>query len=169
MAGSAQPDALPFLKFELDEVECNEAGAFVLGPTNVIAAGNTFTLKTELSFDGGLVPVLVGPPGTQFNIFHHVQNVETGAAFALPQSPSTPGFTVGINTPGATAANPGHITVTSGPYTTGDANIPTPGDLQIPAGSAAGTFRITTHVHAVAPGIRPIVAAYYDGLVIEVV
>ncbi|MEK7325713.1 MAG: hypothetical protein AAB217_10710 [Chloroflexota bacterium] len=167
VTGQAQPDAMPLLKFAMEGVDCNEAGAFVLGPTNVIAAGNTFTLKTELSFDGGLVPLLVGPPGAQFNVFHHVQNIETGASFALPQSPAPIGFTVGVNSPGATAQNPRHITVISGPYTTGG-----PGsgaNLTIPAGSAAGTFRITTHVHAVASGIRPIVAAFADGLTIEIV
>ena len=165
---SAQPDAMPFLKFELEGVQCNEAGAFVLGPSNVISRGNSFTLKTELSFDGGLVPLLVGPPGAEFNVSHHVQNIETGATFQLPVLPAPTGFTVGVsNPPNSLAANPGHITVTSGPYTTGAAG--SGANLAIPAGQDSGTFRITTHVHAKAAGIKPIVAAYSDGLVIEVV
>jgi hypothetical protein len=83
--------------------------------------------------------------------------------FALPQSPAPIGFTLGVGT----AANPAHITVISGPYTTGATG--SGAILEIPAGSAAGTFRVTTHVHAVAPGIRPLVAAVHDGLLIEVV
>ena len=161
---SAQPDAMPFLKFSLDQVDCRELGpGFILGATNVITNGNNFELRTELSFDGALVPLLVGPPGAQFNVFHHVESIETGNRFALPQSPAPIGFTVGVGT----AANPAHITITSGPYTTGPTG--SPADLTIPAGSAAGSFRITTHVHAVAPGIRPLVAAINDGLLVEVV
>ena len=161
---SAQPDAMPFLKFSLDQVDCRELGpGLVLGPTNVIQNGNNFELRTELSFDGALVPLLVGPPGAQFNIFHHVENIEDGARFPLPQSPAPIGFTVGVGT----AANPAHITVTSGPYTTGPSG--SGANLEIPAGSAAGSFRITTHVHAVAAGIRPIVAAINDSLLVEVV
>jgi hypothetical protein len=161
---SAQPDAMPFLKFSMDDVECRELGpGLVLGATNVITNGNQFELRTELSFDGALVPLLVGPPGTQFNVFHHAYNIETGATFALPQSPAPIGFTVGVGT----AANPAHITVVSGPYTTSGTGGG--GNLEIPAGSAAGSFRITTHVHAVAAGIRPLVAAINDGLLIEVV
>lgn len=158
---TAQPDAMPFLKFSLEDVVIRELGGLVLGATNVITAGNSFELRTELSLDGAFVPLLIGDA---FNIFHHVRNIEGGAAFLLPLSPAA-GFVVGVGT----AAIPAHMTITSGPYTTGDANIGTPGDLQIPLGSASGTFLITTHVHAVAAGIRPIVTALNDGLLIQVV
>ena len=163
---TAQPDAMPFLKFSLDDVVVRELGGLVLGATNVIPAGNSFELRTDLSLDGAFVPLLIGD---EFNIFHHVRNIEGGPAILLPLSPVAPSFKVGFTTPGATALNPAHMTITSGPYTTGDANIGTPGDLQISAGSASGTFLITTHIHAVVAGIRPIVTALNDGLLIQVV
>jgi hypothetical protein len=164
MTAQSQPDAMPFLQFTLGGVSCRELGpGLILGSTNVITRGNNFELKTELSFDGALVPILVGPPGAPFYVTHHVENIETGDTLNLPVLPPSPSFTVGVGI----AAIPAHITVTSGPYTTGATG--SGAHLEIPAGYAAGSFRITTHVHAVAAGIRPIVTAINDGLLIEIV
>ncbi len=150
MPGQAQPDAMPFLRFRLDAVVCVEPAG--LGPSSVITAGNTFTLRTELGFDGLFVALL---GGDTFNVFHHVQNVETGATSVLPLA----GGTFTVPPPGAAA----HIAVVCGPYTTGAG-----GNLPIPAGFAAGTYRILTHVHAVSGAIAPIVAAFHDGLIVMV-
>ncbi len=153
MPSQAQPQAMPFLNFRLDAVVCLEPAG--LGPSTVITAGDSFTLRTELGFDGLFVPLLVGDT---FNVFHHVQRVEDGAAFVLPLA----GATFAVPAPPASA----HIAVPSGPYSTGSAG--SGANLEIPAGFAAGTYRVLTHVHAVAAGIAPIVAAFHDGLIIMV-
>lgn len=148
MAGQAQPDMMPALRFRFDNIVILEPG---LSPSSVVPAGTPVTLRMDLGFDGLLAPLL---DGDSFSVFNHIQNIETGANTTLPGG----GFVVPAGPAKA------HITVSSGPYTTGG-----PGsDFAIPAGFTSGTFRILTHVHANAPGITPIVAAFNDGLVLMV-
>jgi len=145
--GQAQPDAMPFLKFRLDDCVCLEPG---LSPASVVSAGTSFQLRLDLGFDGILAPLL---NGKTFDVFHHIENIEIGTRITVP------GGSIVV-----TPANLGHMTVTSPPITTGPGNI-----LVIPAGFDAGTFRVLSHVHAADPAIRSIVSAFHDGLVIEVV
>lgn len=153
--GTAQPIAMPHLRFRFDSIVALEAGAAVESPSTIIRAGNTFTLRMDFGFDGDWVGWL---HGDTFNVFHHVENVETAAKQDLY------GGTFAVPPPGAAA----HILVTSGPYTTSDTGGT--GQLQIPGppgAYASGTFRILTHVHAVNPHQQNI-AAYHDGLILMV-
>jgi len=153
MPGQAQPDAMPLLRFRLDAVVCVEPAG--LGPSSVITAGNTFTLRTELGFDGLFVGLLAGQ---QFVVRHHVQRIEDGLVKTLPLAGGQ--FTV----PGTGAA---HIPVIAGPYTTGPNG--SGADLEIPPPpQAGGTYRVTTHVHALNVAVRPIVAAFHDGPIVMV-
>jgi hypothetical protein len=147
MPGQAQPDVMPFLRFRLDNCVCLEPG---LSPASVIPAGTSFQLRLDLGFDGTFAPLLIGQT---FDVFHHLECIETGAHATVPGG----GIAV-------TLANLNHTTVTSPPIATGPGS-----NLPIPAGFDAGTYRILTHVHAANPAVRPIVSAFYDGVVIEVV
>lgn len=151
MAGVGQPDALPSHRLRVDGVSCLEAaGAYAA--TCVITAPGTFTLRTEFGFDGNLDSMLIGD---KFDVVHHWQRVEDGAVGSLPGSAADRAVAV----PGSIT----HITVTSGPFTTGPG-----GNLIIPAGFDAGTYRFFTHIHFDPPN-RGTVAGYYDGLVIVVI
>jgi len=90
-----------------------------------------------------LAPLLTGQA---FSVFHHITNLETNAT----QTVAGGNFVVN-------AGNLAHITAASGPI-----------NLAIPAGFEAGTFRILCHVHADNPAVRPIVAAFFDGLVVMI-
>ena len=139
-AGQAQPDVMPFLRFRLDDVVVLENG---LSPSAVIEEGTPFTLRVDVGFDGLLAPLVTGQA---FSVFHHITNIETNATQTEAGGAFVP-----------TAANLTHITAQSGPIS-----------LAIPAGFEAGTFRILTHVHADNAAVRPIVAAFHDGLVVMI-
>ncbi len=152
--GVAQPDAMPFLKFRLDDVTAIEslAGPVPLGPSTIIPSGNTFFLRTDLGMEGVLAPVIPGG----YEVFHHIQNIETGAVATLPP------------TAGDTFAGvlPESASLLSGPYTAGVA------PLVIPPGFDTGTYRITSHVHPVAPfpaSAGTVINAFHDGLIIQIV
>lgn len=152
--GIAQPDQLPAHKFRMDGVTVFDFPVPQSGPTTIITAGDSFTLRTEVGFDGNLDGMLFGQA---FSVVHHVQNIENGATSVLAGG----NFVV----PAAAAAR-AHITVVSGPFTTSDTGDG--GDLEIPATFDAGTFRVTTHVHADAAPIKPLVAALFDGTILMV-
>lgn len=141
VAGQAQPDLMPLLRFRFDGVVCLEAG---LGPATVIRTGTPFTLRQDLGFEGQLAGLVTGQA---FSVFHHIEEVQTGTR----QHVAGGNFVV----PAPPASN--HITVTSPPIS-----------LPIPAGFASGTYRILTHVHANNPAVAPIVAAFHDGLMLMI-
>lgn len=149
--GQTQPVLPGILEFTMADVTAYEPG---LPARTVITVPNPVQFMTTF----GLVGLLTGLlHNDRFSVVHHVENLETGARTTLAGG----SFTVPAP---AAAAN---IPYASPPYTTGG-----PGsgaNFAIPAGYAAGTFRILTHVHADDPFIRPIVAAFHDGLVIEVI
>ncbi|HXV43618.1 MAG TPA: hypothetical protein VEC96_11195 [Anaerolineae bacterium] len=152
--GIAQPDQLPEHKFRMDGVTVFDFPVPQSGPTTIITAGDSFTLRTEVGFDGNLDGMLAGQT---FSVFHHVQNIETAATSILAGG----GFAVP-----AVASDRAHITVVSGPFNTSDTGGG--GQLEIPATFDAGTFRITTHVHADAAPVKPLVAALFDGTILMV-
>lgn len=151
MPGVGQPNALPSHKMRVDGVVCLEAaGAYA--ETCIITAPGQFWLRTEFGFDGNLDNMLIGDT---FDVVHHWQRVEDGATGRLPGSAADTNIAV---------ANPiSHIPVTSGPYTTGPG-----GNLQIPAGFDAGTYRFLTHIHFNGAN-KSTVAGFYDGLILVVV
>jgi hypothetical protein len=109
-------------------------------------------MRLDVGFDGMFAALLVGDT---FYVNYHVQRVEDSLSFILG------GGTFAV------PAAPNHIVVSSGPYTTGPAG--SGANFEIPPGFASGTFRILTHIHASNAAIRPIVSAFYDGLVVEVI
>ena len=156
MAGQGQP-LLPEHTTRMDGVTCFESPG-TLGPTNIMPAGSSFSLVTELGFDGTMDGVLIGKA---FTIRHHWQNIETGATGILPLAGGT--FTVGT-TAGATDRR--HIRISIGPYTTADTG--NPADLVIPSTFDTGSFRITTHVHPNEAAMKKDWFAFDDGLVVVV-
>ncbi len=142
--GTAEPDELPFLKFKLDGVVALSPSP---RPTNVVQAGQPVSLRVDLGVEGFWAGLLVGE---RYNVFHHLERIEDGARKPLAGGTHT--------VPGA--PDTGSFNVTSGPYTTGQAGSGT--DFEVPAGSAAGTFRILTHVHFEDPAKEPIVTAFHD-------
>jgi hypothetical protein len=148
--GVAQPDFLPALRFRFDDIQVLEAGAIPFGPNNIVTAPNPFTIRMDVGFDGPLTLLLFG---LSLTAEHHVQLIETGAVFVLP------GGSVTIPAALAVAS---HLTITSGPFAT----VVGPAAPGVPLGT--GTYRITTHIHPPAP-IAGIVAAFQDGLIVEVV
>lgn len=150
--GQAQPDLPGILVFTMEDVRANEPGTPPnLPPSTVITAGSNVVLTSAFGVTGLLTGLLTGQV---FDVFHHVENLETGTRNTLA------GGSFAVPAPAAA----GVIGYTSPTYTTG------PGaDFEIPAGFDAGTFRILTHAHAQNGFIRSIVAAFHDGLVIEVV
>lgn len=157
MTAQGQP-VIPEHTTRMDGVTCFESPAGALGPTNIMPAGNSFSLVTELGFDGTLDAVLMGKT---FTIRHHWQNIETGAVGILPVAGGT--FTVGT-TAGATDLR--HIRIAAGPYTTADSGGAA--DLVIPAPNDTGSFRITTHVHPEEVGMKKAWFAFNDGLIVVV-
>ncbi len=152
MPGVGQPDAAPFMKFNFNDVQAIEVGT-TLAPTTVITNGTDFQLRVRLGFEGLLAPLLVGQ---NFQVAVHAQNLETGDIKTL---------NVGVfPVPGG--ASLADFEVASPNFTTGTAG--SGADLVIPAGFAAGTYRMLTHVHFENPVIRPIVAGFHDGLIIMV-
>ena len=149
--GQAQPDLAGILVFSMEDVRANEPG---LPPSTVISAGGTLTLSSSFGVTGLLTGLLTGEV---FEVAHHIENLETGTHKDLAGG----SFTV---PPPATA---GVIVYNSPTYTTGASG--SGADFEIPAGYAGGTFRILTHAHALNANIRSIVAAFHDGLIIEVV
>jgi len=147
MPGQAQPDVMPFLRMRMDNVVILEPG---LSPTSIVSSGTDVQLRVEVGFDGILAPLLVGQT---FNVFHHVTNIESGATSVLNGG----SFVV-------TGANLSHAAVNSSLYSTSGAAA----DFPTPAGSAAGTFRILTHVHAASAAVEPIVTAFFDGTILMV-
>ena len=141
----------------MDGVQCVESPGGI-GPTNIMPAGSSFSLLTELGFDGTMDGVL---NGKDFTIRHHWQNIETGAVGILPLAGGI--FTIGV-TPGATDRR--HIRIATGPYTT--ANTGGVADLVIPANFDTGSFRITTHVHPNDAAIKKDWFAFQDGHIIVV-
>jgi hypothetical protein len=103
----------------------------------------------------GLLTGLV--TGQVFDVVHHVENIETGNRTNLP------GGTFTVPAP----AIAGVIPYTSPTFSTGATG--SGANFQIPAGFEGGTFRILSHVHAQNANVRSIMAAFHDGLVIEVV
>ncbi len=153
--GQAQPDFPAILVFSMEDVRANKPGfEAIIPPATVLTRGDTVVLTSSFGFTGILTALLTGDV---FDVFHHVENLETGARTNLAGG----AFTV----PPPAAA--GVIPYTSPTYTTGD--TASGADFEIPAGFEAGTFRILTHAHAQNPLVRPVVAAFHDGLVIEVV
>jgi len=148
--GQAQPDVMPFLKMRLDDVVVLEGG---LSPSTVITAPATLTLRLDVGFEGMLAGLLTGQP---FSVVHHIERIEDGNRINLP------GGNFVVPAPPASS----HILVNSGVITTGASG--SGANLEIAPGFASGTFRVLTHVHADNPAVRPIVAAFHDGLVIQV-
>lgn len=148
-AGQAQPDAMPLLRMRMDDVVVLEPG---LGSTSIVEVGTPVSIRLDCGFDGMLAGLV---SGQTMNVFHHVQNVETGANSTLN----------GGNFIVPSPATASHITHTSGPYTTGG-----PGsDFEIPGGFASGTFRILTHIHPDSASVASVISAFHDGLVIQVI
>jgi len=154
--GTGQPDQLPEHRTRMDGVDCVEAPVG-LGPTNILPAGSSFSLITELGFDGTLDGALTTHT---FTIRHHFQNIETGAVGILPLAGGT--FVVGAGV----ALDRAHIRAPAGPYTTADTGGPA--DFVIPANFDTGTFRITTHVHPNNPALKGNWFAFHDGLIMVV-
>jgi hypothetical protein len=153
--GQAQPDLPGILVFTMEDVRANEPGTPPsLPPSTVITAGSSVVLTSTFGVTGLLTGLLTGQV---FDVVHHVENLETSAHTNLPGGT----FTV----PAPPAA--GVIAYTSPTFTTGA--TASGANFEIPAGFEGGTFRILTHVHAQNPFIRSIVAAFHDGLVIEVI
>lgn len=155
--GQAQPALPGILVFTMEDVRANEPGIPPnLPPSTVITAGSSVVLTSIFGVTGLLTGLLIDKV---FNVFHHVENLETGTHKDLA------GGTFTVRAPAATA---GVIPYSSPMYTTGGTG--SGADFEIPAGNfAGGTFRILTHAHAQDANVRPIVAAFHDGLVIEVV
>jgi hypothetical protein len=141
----------------MEDVRANEPGTPPnLPPSTVITAGSSVVLTSSFGVTGLLTGLLTGQV---FDVFHHVENLEAPGA---PRKTLAGGsFTV----PAAAAA--GVIAYTSPTYTTGATG--SGADFEIPANFDAGTFRVLTHAHARNANIRSIVAAFHDGLVIEVI
>ena len=151
MPGVGQPDALPSHKLRVDGVVCLETGG-AYAATNVISAPGKFSLRTEFGFDGNLDGMLVGDT---FDVVHHWERIEDGARGRLLGGPG--------DTNVAVVAPISHIQVTSGPYSTGAG-----GDLPIPGGFDAGSYRFLTHIHFHGAN-KGTVAGFYDGLIIVIV
>jgi len=153
--GQAQPDLPGILVFTMEDVRANEPGIPPnLPPSTVITAGSSVVLTSIFGVTGLLTGLLTGQV---FNVFHHVENLETGTRTDLPGGQ----FTV------PAPAQAGVIPYTSPTYTTGGTG--SGADFEIPANFAGGTFSILTHAHAQNANVRPIVAAFHDRLVIEVI
>jgi hypothetical protein len=146
------------MEVKMDDVFASEPG---LPASTVITAGNRVTFSTKISVSGALTGTL---HNDTFSVFHHVENLETGARSTLA------GGSISVPAPVLDPAT-GQLTVniayTSPQYTTGAAS--SGAQLEIPAGFDAGTFRVLTHIHADDLAIRPVVAAFHDGLVVEVI
>lgn len=154
--GIAQPDMLPEHKFRLDDVLCFETGSVVpdVGPSVVVVAGNSVTLRADLGFDGFMDLAYIG---ASYQVTHHWQRLEDGA--------------VGMLTPAPVAVVPGgpnlaHFVHLTSHYTTGPAG--SGADLEMAPGFAAGTFRIMTNIHFLPPN-HSTVAAFHDGLILMVI
>ena len=147
--GIGQPDALPFLQFQLTNVTATEVGG--IAPSVVLPAGASFTLQTDLGVNGLFAGLLVGDV---LAVVHHVENIETGTRQSLG------GGTITVPNP------PTSFSSTAGPFTTADTGGAA--DLVIPAGFDAGTFRFLTHIHHTAPAKKHIVAAFHDQLIVMV-
>jgi len=151
--GIGQPNITPPspfpLTFNISEVTATAPG---LPPTTIFAAGVNATLSTTLEINGTalLTPILAAAiNGAGLSIFHHLENLETGAMSTIAG---------GTLAPAAFGAAPGTtVTVTSPPFT-----------LAIPAGFDAGTYRVLTHVHT-GGLIAGAVTAFHDALVLMVV
>ncbi len=146
--GTAQPDAMPLVKMRLDGVECIEP-AFSLSPSNIVPVGSSFQLRTDLGFEG----VLPGANllGATIRVEHHLQRIEDGTVSALPLTAADT-----FNIP----PEPATMSVLSGPYATG----------AVAPALTPGTYRVVTHIHAIAPpGAGRVINAFHDGLIIEVV
>jgi len=153
--GQAQPDIAGLLVFTMEDVRPNEPGIPPnLPPSTVITSGGTVVLNSIFGVTGLLAGLLTGEV---FDVFHHIERLEDGDRKTLPGG----NFTV------PAPASAGIIPYTSPTYTTG--GFGSGANFEIANGFDAGTFRILTHVHAENLIVRPIVAAFHDGLVIEVV
>lgn len=143
--GTAEPDALPFLKFRLDSITAQSP---LPNPTTVVRAGQPLHLNLELGVEGLWTGFL---EGENFSVFHHVERIEDGNRSTLPGGSNT------VPSP------PTNFNVTTGPYTTG--NPGSGAQFEIASGFDAGTFRILTHIHFDNPLIEPIVAAFHEMVV----
>ncbi len=127
-------------------------GVVVTDPTgipspNIFPAGTPITLTTVLrtagTFGGLLVPAVLAA-----TVFHHIQNIETGAVL-----PPVAGGAIAVTPPpaGAPPPPPGvttWFTATSPPITL-----------------AAGTYRVLTHVHGTgAPA--SVLQCFHDGTIL---
>ena len=147
-AGQAQPDAMPLLRMRLDDVVVLEPG---LGSSSVVTAGTPVSIRLDVGFDGMLAGLV---SGQELNVFHHIQNVETGTNTTIN------GGSFIVPPPAASS----HIVHTSGPYATGGGT-----DFEIPAGFDSGTYRILTHIHPDNASVASIISAFHDGLVVQVI
>jgi len=145
--GIGQPDVPGFLQFNVDSVVAASPG---IPPSVIFSAGTSFTLTTTVSLAGPAKAIL---SGETLPVFHHLQNLQTGATLTIA---------------GGTITLPDPIPPVPDPATASATSPPTPAP-PIPPGFGSATFRVLTHVHPVSPGIATVVAAFHDGTFIEVI
>jgi hypothetical protein len=128
--GVAQPDAMPFLKFRLDDVEVKETDGWA--PSTILNDGKDFQFTVKLGVEGNLAALLIGD---KYKIEHHCQQLDgpgqetlDGGNFTVPDPPDP-------------------VEESSGPYTAG-ADLP------------VGTWVITTLVGFNQQPIASIVTAF---------
>jgi hypothetical protein len=149
--GTGQPDIPGQLVVQMDDVTATENGG--LRPSTIINQPNTFTLSTTFTIQDTFAGLL---DGDKFDVQHYFTRIEDNKVVKR----------VGGTVTAALVAGKIVMPYTSTPFTTG--NDGDGKDLEVPPGETEGNFRVLTQLVAQDPGVRAIVAAFQDGLLLEV-
>jgi hypothetical protein len=152
--GLGQPDIAGALVVTMDDVTAVETGG--IAPSAIVNVPNSFTLNTKFTFKDALAGLL---EGEEFDVEHHVQRLEDGATSTLAGGSVTAGPVVGGQI---------EINYVSTSFTTGTAG--SGANFEIPAGAETeATFRVLTQLIPKDAAVRKIVAAFHDGLLLQVI